>query len=375
MSPYTSPFFSNTTGYEPEINLLDDLVIEQIAMFGIDIFYMPRDLVNFDTLLQEGSKSAFSLALPIPMYLKTFSGYENGMEMLTKFGLQSAEEITLTMSKTQFVTHYAPFIKSFYQGLNANRPQPVIPPNPDYCYQKAVPLVEEAHPSVALNKMIGQTEYRPKEGDLIYFPFDDTVFEIKYVAFDDTFFQLGKGYTFDIQCEKFEYSGETFDTSIDKIDEIQDTDNYYKLEFDLKENGVGTFEFNESVKIYDYNLISGPQGIVGVVDDFNLDFFNSFSVPVKYVTAKVIKWNKPAGKLVVGDISNSDPTQMDPCTYEVNIDDLKTVIIVGDSSGAIYVSENAKVQEQIFDDSEAFQTEFDRIKIIDTPDELPFGFL
>ena len=75
----TNPFFSTTTGYSGEVNLLDDLVREQIKMYGVDIMYMPRTLVNLDTLLHESSKSAFELAMPMPMYIKSFDGYDNGM--------------------------------------------------------------------------------------------------------------------------------------------------------------------------------------------------------------------------------------------------------------------------------------------------------
>ena len=79
--PYTSPFFSNVTGYSAEQGLVDDLVREQIKIYGMDVMYMPRRNLNLDKLLHESSKSAFELAMPMPMYLKSFSGYQNGMEL------------------------------------------------------------------------------------------------------------------------------------------------------------------------------------------------------------------------------------------------------------------------------------------------------
>lgn len=66
--PHTNPFFSSSTGYSGEQELINDLVIEQIGMFGLDILYMPRKNINLDKILHESSKSAFELALPIPMY-------------------------------------------------------------------------------------------------------------------------------------------------------------------------------------------------------------------------------------------------------------------------------------------------------------------
>ena len=78
--PTTSPFFSNTTGYSGEQSLIDDLVIEQIALTGIDVYYMPRKHLNLDKLLHESPKNAFEVAMSIPMYIKSFSGYNNSME-------------------------------------------------------------------------------------------------------------------------------------------------------------------------------------------------------------------------------------------------------------------------------------------------------
>ena len=81
--PHTSPFFSTTTGYSGEVNLVDDLVREQIKIYGLDMLYMPRYMLNLDTLLHESTKSAFELAMPMPLYIKSFDGYDNSMEMLT----------------------------------------------------------------------------------------------------------------------------------------------------------------------------------------------------------------------------------------------------------------------------------------------------
>jgi hypothetical protein len=124
------------------------------------------------------------------MYLKSFDGYDNSMEMLTKFGVRSSDELTLVMSRSQWTTYYAPYVKSFYnEGTTAFN-----------------------------NPLEGEISRRPKEGDLIFFPYDGGIFEVKYVQFDQPFYQLGKGYVFELQCEKFEYSGENFETGIEQID-------------------------------------------------------------------------------------------------------------------------------------------------------------
>ena len=167
MSPTTNPFFSNTTGYSGETLLLDDLCREQIKMFGVDLLYMPRRMLNLDKLLHESSKSAFEFAMPIPMYVKSYSGFQNGMELLTKFGIRDSSELTLTMSRSEWNAYYAPFVKSYYNAI------------------------KERPPTDILNHLEGETAQRPKEGDIIYFPFDDGLFEVKYVNFEEPFFQVG----------------------------------------------------------------------------------------------------------------------------------------------------------------------------------------
>ena len=159
MSPYTSPYFNSTyPGQTSEQSLVDDLVREQIKIYGLDVIYMPRRHLNLDKLLHESSKAAFEFGMPIPMYLKTVDGYDNGMEVLTKFGVRSSDEITMVMSRSEFTAYYSPYLKEYYNSINGNPP------------------------GTKLDPLIGEIDTRPKEGDLVYFPFDGGIFEIKYVS-------------------------------------------------------------------------------------------------------------------------------------------------------------------------------------------------
>ena len=344
--PYTSPYFSTTTGYSGEQSLVDDLVREQIKIYGMDVVYMPRKNVNLDKLLHESSKSAFEFGMPIPMYLKTFSGYQNGMELLSKFGVRSSDEITMVMSRSEFITYYAPLIKSYANASSVRE------------------LTDE------LNRLEGETAARPKEGDLIYFPFDDGIFEIKYVMFDQPFFQLGQGYVFEIQCEKFEYSGETFSTGIEDIDDSMKEPDYYRTEFTLSEGNNISFKNYETVKIYD---VSRP---VAGGDELDFRLYNDpgFLHDVPFVTGKVMEWNKPEKKLLLADVSDLDPDQMDRTTGDVTINKFDSVMIIGDSSGASWYSNKADEHDMAFNDSKTLQQEFHDIKILDLGDENPFGF-
>ena len=343
--PSTSPFFSNTTGYSGEQSLIDDLVIEQIALTGIDIYYMPRKHLNLDKLLHESPKNAFEMAMSIPMYMKSFAGYQNGLEMLTKFGVRSADEMTMVMSRTQWETSYAPYVQSYYAAI------------------------EGKEPGTLLDHTIGHTAARPKEGDLIYFPFDDGIFEVKYVMFDQPFFQLGKGYVFELQCEKFEYSGETFTTGVQEIDDSMVKPDYYRMELTLAE-GSGSYTQFEKVKIYDV-------ADIGDTTEVQLRLYEDpgYLGGRDFVTATVMEYDTRTSTLLLGDISNLDPDQLDRDTGDIDINKFDTVYITGDSSTASWFTSEAKGRDAGFQDNDTIQDEFNNIKILDPGDENPFGFV
>lgn len=432
--PATNPYFNSVyPGQASEQGLFDDLCREQIKIYGVDILYMPRRHLNLDLLLHESSKVAFEFAMPIPMYVKTIDGFDNGMEMLTKFGVRSSDEVTLVMSRSEFTTYYAPYLKSYYNAINGDPP------------------------GTPLDNLIGETDARPKEGDVIFFPFDNTIFEIKYVSFDMPFFQLGRGYTFELQCEKFEYSGATFSTGYEKVDNTQVIEDYYRLEFQLDDvNSTGTFDKYEPVIIYDItgtnpsNLYTedgaqflteglnffvvgeeaedtdislgteedddiasnarrqtGPvisnedeldimaeqgvtlfsdkvlaereelQGAILMLD--NNEVFRLYKDPgflerVYDVKGKVMDWDKPKGLLTVGELTNLDPEQED-FNKDLTINKFDTVIVIGQESKAYYIAYKAGTKRKAFDDEKVIQEEFDAIKIVDIADESPFGFV
>ena len=338
--PSTNPYFSTTTGYSGEQTLVDNLVIEQIGIFGLDLLYMPRENINLDRLLHEATKDVFSMALSIPMYIKSFDGYDNSIEMLSKFGVRSSDELTLIMSRSQWTTYYAPYVKSLYNNLSG---RPEGAPN---------------------NPLEGQTSRRPKEGDLIFFPFDDGIFEVKYVQFDQPFFQLGKGYIFELQCEKFEYSGEDFQTGYPRIDQAGVRSEFPNLEFIFAEGGEGTFEFQERVRIFD----------VSELEEFQLYDDSGLIQRVPYVEATVSRWIQPERKLTVENITDMDPLQMNTTTGNVDINKFDKAVVTGLTTGARWTSEQAIQKPKAFDDADYIQEQFNRIKVYDPADTNEFGF-
>ena len=183
-----NPFFLH--GSTQEQNLMQDLVNEQLRMYGIDVFYIPREFVRDATIMREVTSSQFRSYFIIEAYLNNFDGYGGQGDIMSKFGIQVKDDVTLTISRERYESYVAPFLNSrmlYLMNSNTN--------------DNELPCI-----------------HRPKEGDLIYFPLGRRLFEIKYVEHEKPFYQLGKGYTYDLECELFEYEDEVFNTSIDEID-------------------------------------------------------------------------------------------------------------------------------------------------------------
>ena len=178
-----NPFFLQ--GSPSEQNLIQDLINEQLRMYGVEVHYMPRKYVTENSVIREVIESNFDEAHPIEAYVENFEGYGDQTTILSKFGIQSTQEITLTISKERFESYLTPLM--------------------------------EGKDNIKISS-------RPKEGDLIYFPLGDRLFEIKFVEHEKPFYQLQKGYVYTLKCELFRYENEVIDTDVAEIDDaIQGT--------------------------------------------------------------------------------------------------------------------------------------------------------
>jgi hypothetical protein len=173
-----NPFFLQ--GAPSEQNLIQDLINEQLRMYGVEVHYMPRKFITEKTVIREVIESEFDEAHPIEAYVENFEGYGDQTTILSKFGIQSTQEITLTISKERFETYLTPLM--------------------------------EGKDNIKISN-------RPKEGDLIYFPLGDRLFEIKFVEHEKPFYQLQKGYVYTLKCELFRYENEVIDTDVAEIDD------------------------------------------------------------------------------------------------------------------------------------------------------------
>jgi hypothetical protein len=180
-----NPFFLQ--GSPSEQRLIQDLINEQLTIYGVEVTYIPRKFVRKQTIIEEIQSSKFDDNFLIEAYVNTYDGYSGAGDILTKFGMSLRDELIITISKER----YEDFIASFLVAM----PEDEI-----------------------------ELASRPREGDLIYFPLGQRLFEVKFVEHEQPFYQLGKNYVYELKCELFEYEDEVLDTSIDEIDTtIQDT--------------------------------------------------------------------------------------------------------------------------------------------------------
>lgn len=196
--------FFNQYATVPEQNVLEDLIIESLKIYGIDAYYLPRTHINLDLLYKEDSSMKFDDSLVIEVYLKTYDGYVGQQDFISKFGLQIDESLTFTMSQKRFSQILEPKMMT------------------EYSYN-----IKLENNELLRQELNFDQDYsgfvRPKEGDLIWFPFTRDLFEIKFVEEVETLFQLGKLYTYELRCDKYEYSSEIFDTGEAEIDALEDT--------------------------------------------------------------------------------------------------------------------------------------------------------
>jgi hypothetical protein len=180
-----NPFFLN--GSKTEQGLLQDLINESIRMYGIDVYYIPRQYATEKTIIKEVIESQFSSAYPIEAYINSYDGYDGQGTILSKFGIQELDDLSLIISKERFEMYITPLIQNL--------------------------------PDIKLST-------RPKEGDLIYFPLGDRLFEIKYVEHEKPFYQLRENYVYELKCELFRYGDELIDTGFTYIDDNVENEGY-----------------------------------------------------------------------------------------------------------------------------------------------------
>ena len=190
-------------GSSQEQTFIENLIVESIEIYGQDIFYLPRTYVNRDTILGEVENSRFTQALQVRAYVNNVEGWEGQGELLSKFGVRIEDKTTFVFSREKFT-------------------------------------------SAVDDNAVLNVEGRPNEGDLIWFPATKHLFEIQFVEAERPFYQLGKGFVWECQCELFQYADEALDTGVAEIDGIEAAfANAITVNFAA--GGTGTFTVGEVV--------------------------------------------------------------------------------------------------------------------------------
>ena len=197
-SPYFPTYYGGTTG---EQGLVQDLVDEQIKLFGTDIYYLPRTLVT-DGVLDDVIYNKFESQFQVEMLLQNVEGFGSPSEFISKFGLRITDEVRFVVSQRRW---------------------------------------EEAAAGYSLT-----VPGRPNEGDLLYFPLTEDIYEIKFVEREDPFYQLGKIYFYTMTAEIYEYGSDDISTGVAEIDEIE-TLFSNAIALTLAVGGTGTFQVGETV--------------------------------------------------------------------------------------------------------------------------------
>ena len=167
-----------SAGARSEQNLYEDLIIESIKIYGQDLYYLPRDLVNVDDVFREDPVSKFNSNYLLEMYVDNADGFDGEGDLFTKFGVEIRDQVTFTVAKRR--------------------------------WQQTVMRYD--------NEIQG---IRPLEGDLVFTPFSKKIFQIMHVEHEQPFYQLNNLPVFKLQCELFEYNDEDFDVNNDAITQLE----------------------------------------------------------------------------------------------------------------------------------------------------------
>ena len=187
-----------------EQHLYEDLVIESLGIYGQDVYYIPRTIVNRDTILNEDPASTFDDAYLMEMFIENTEGFEGAGDLYSKFGLDIKDEATFVVSRRRWDDRVGIY------SSNVENP-------------------------------------RPMEGDLIFLPMTNNFFEISFVEDEQPFYQLSNIPTYTMKCSLFEYNDEDFETGIIDIDDTT-AQNAYQLPIDVTISGGTHFEVGEIVR-------------------------------------------------------------------------------------------------------------------------------
>lgn len=225
----TNPFLNKQ--HPGEQALVESMTIEQIKLFGYDMIYIPKETIKEDKIFGEGNWYKFKDTFPLEMYIENVNGFDGQGDIITKFGLQVRDRVILVLARKRF----------------------------------------ENEVSSVRNDIT-----RPREGDLVYFPFTKGLFEITFVEHENPFYFIGKLYTYKLTCELYSYDHSEVDTGVTEVDAVEKEMNAIPVILQVQRiPGVTTYNFYEGESIYQYKegqsvgVTSGSILTIGTVVSYN----------------------------------------------------------------------------------------------------------
>ena len=238
---------NNSTSIQSEKNLYSDLVKEAIQIFGHDVYYIDRTTVAIDSVLGEDSLSAFTSQVPIEMYVENAEGgYEGEKELMSQFGLENRNELTLVVHKERFqdLTKQLQIeTATDTTGGSILLESATIDQSDNFSELETITTGSDFY---ILTETDAVSTDRPLEGDLVFHPILGKIFEVSFVDHDEPFHQLDNNPIFKLKCKSFEYSSEALDTGILDIDNIEtdESRNTRDFQFTLEQSTAQNEEIN-----------------------------------------------------------------------------------------------------------------------------------
>tara|TARA_E500000305_G_scaffold93517_1_gene82092 strand:- start:1487 stop:2347 length:861 start_codon:yes stop_codon:yes gene_type:complete len=256
----TNQYFNNFA-YAREQDLVEDLTIEAIKIYGHNVKYLPKTISGIDHLFGEDKLLKYETAADVEMYVKNVEGFEGEGEFMSKFGVQLNDQLTLTVARKRFdqirTEKLSTEVGFNYLQESANTDAPSRQFLTGNNHTESI-ILETGTTGVNSYNI---TANRPQEGDLVFFPLVNKIFEIKYVEHEDIFYQTGRLQSYDLRCELFKYSSEQIRTGNTQIDSTETAGTLDTLLYELLlEDGDKLLEEGGDSMIQEYQLFTQDAG-------------------------------------------------------------------------------------------------------------------
>ena len=256
----TNKYFNNFD-YAREQDLVEDLTIESIKIYGHNVKYLPKTISGIDHLFGEDKLLKYETAADVEMYVKNVEGFEGEGEFMSKFGVQLNDQLTLTVARKRFdqirTEKLTTEVGYNYLQESANTDSPSRQFLTGNNHTESI-VLETGTTGVNAYSI---TANRPQEGDLIFFPLVNKTFEIKFVEHEDIFYQTGRLQSYDLRCELFKYSSEQIRTGNTDIDSIETAGTLDTLLYELLlEDGNKLLEEEGDSLVQEYQLFTQDTG-------------------------------------------------------------------------------------------------------------------